>query len=60
MGLRLRLIDGIQERWLRKKYTRRTHPMNTHYVTVTNSGLPEVDGLYVPSTEPPKESESEL
>lgn len=31
---------------------------NTLYITVTGSGLPEVDGLYVPSTEPPKESES--
>ncbi|GMH64433.1 hypothetical protein TrST_g2498 [Triparma strigata] len=31
---------------------------NTQFVTVTSSGLPEVDGLYVPSTEPPKESES--
>jgi len=31
---------------------------NTHFVTVSNSGLQEVDGLYVPSTEAPKESES--
>lgn len=33
-------------------------PKNTYYVTVTGSGMPEVDGLYVPSIEPPKESES--
>jgi len=33
-------------------------PKNTYFVTVTGSGLPEVDGLYVPSTEPPKTSES--
>eukprot|EP00518_Triparma_eleuthera_P015603 CAMPEP_0197552164 /NCGR_PEP_ID=MMETSP1320-20131121/5779_1 /TAXON_ID=91990 /ORGANISM="Bolidomonas sp., Strain RCC2347" /LENGTH=363 /DNA_ID=CAMNT_0043112737 /DNA_START=7 /DNA_END=1098 /DNA_ORIENTATION=- len=31
---------------------------NNYYVTVSGSGLPEVDGLYVPSTEPPKKSES--
>jgi adenylate kinase family enzyme len=34
-----------------------THP-NTLYIEVSGAGLPEVDGLYVPSTEPPKESES--
>ena len=33
-------------------------PPNTLYIEVKNAGLPEVDGLYVPSTEPPKESES--
>ncbi len=33
-------------------------PANTLYIEVTGAGLPEVDGLYVPSTEPPKESES--
>lgn len=31
---------------------------NTLYIQVSGAGLPEVDGLYVPSTEPPKESES--
>ena len=33
-------------------------PKNTYYVTVTGSGMPEVDGLYVPSTAPPAKSES--
>lgn len=33
-------------------------PVNRLYLEVTGAGLPEVDGLYVPSTEPPKESES--
>ncbi|TWU58340.1 nucleoside monophosphate kinase [Rubripirellula reticaptiva] len=31
---------------------------NTFYVEVSGSGLPEVDGLFVPSTAPPVESES--
>jgi adenylate kinase family enzyme len=31
---------------------------NTFYVEVTGAGLPEVDGLFVPSTAPPAESES--
>ena len=31
---------------------------NTLFIEVSDAGLPEVDGLYVPSTEPPKESES--
>ncbi|WP_442505156.1 nucleoside monophosphate kinase [Novipirellula sp. SH528] len=31
---------------------------NTLFVEVTGSGLPEVDGLFVPSTAPPTESES--
>lgn len=31
---------------------------NTLFIDVSGAGLPEVDGLYVPSTEPPKESES--
>lgn len=31
---------------------------NTLYIEVSGSGLAECDGLYVPSTEPPKESES--
>lgn len=31
---------------------------NTLYIEVSGAGLSEVDGLYVPSTEPPKESES--
>ena len=33
-------------------------PPNTFYVEVSGSGLPEVDGLFVPSTAPPAESES--
>lgn len=31
---------------------------NTFYLEVSGAGLPEVDGLYVPSTAPPKTSES--
>jgi len=31
---------------------------NTLYIEVSGSGLPEVDGLFVPSTAPPTESES--
>lgn len=31
---------------------------NHYYIEVSGSGIPEVDGLFVPSTEPPKESES--
>lgn len=31
---------------------------NTYYIEVTGAGLPEVDGLFVPSTAPPAESES--
>ena len=31
---------------------------NTLFIEVSGAGLPEVDGLYVPSTEPAKESES--
>lgn len=31
---------------------------NTFYIEVTGAGLPEVDGLFVPSTAPPAESES--
>ena len=31
---------------------------NTLFIEVTGSGLPEVDGLFVPSTAPPTESES--
>jgi UMP-CMP kinase len=33
-------------------------PPNTFYLEVTGSGLPEVDGLFVPSTAPPAKSES--
>lgn len=33
-------------------------PPNTYYIEVSGAGIPEVDGLFVPSTEPPKESES--
>ena len=33
-------------------------PPNTFYLEVTGSGIPEVDGLFVPSTAPPVESES--
>jgi UMP-CMP kinase len=32
--------------------------VNTYYITVSGSGSPEVDGLYVPTTAPPKVSES--
>ena len=31
---------------------------NTYYIEVSGSGLPEVDGLFVPSTAPPTKSES--
>ena len=31
---------------------------NTFFIEVTGAGLPEVDGLFVPSTAPPTESES--
>lgn len=31
---------------------------NTYYIEVSGAGLPEVDGLFVPSTAPPAESES--
>lgn len=33
-------------------------PPNTFYIEVSGAGLPEVDGLYVPSTAPVTESES--
>ncbi len=33
-------------------------PPNTFFIEVSGSGLPEVDGLFVPSTAPPVESES--
>ena len=33
-------------------------PANTLFIKVSGAGLPEVDGLYIPSTEPPKASES--
>ena len=33
-------------------------PPNTFYLEVKGSGIPEVDGLFVPSTAPPAESES--
>jgi adenylate kinase family enzyme len=33
-------------------------PPNTLFIEVSGSGLPEVDGLFVPSTAPPAESES--
>ena len=33
-------------------------PPNTFYIEVTGSGIPEVDGLFVPSTAPSAESES--
>ena len=35
-----------------------TNPPNTLYIEVSGSGIPEIDGLFVPSTESPKESES--
>lgn len=33
-------------------------PANTLFVKVSGAGLPEVDGIFVPSTAPPKQSES--
>jgi len=33
-------------------------PTNTYYIEVSGAGLPEVDGLFVPSTAPPTKSES--
>lgn len=33
-------------------------PPNTLFIEVTGSGLPEVDGLYIPSEAPPQKSES--
>jgi len=33
-------------------------PPNNYFIEVSGSGLPEVDGLFVPSTAPPAESES--
>lgn len=33
-------------------------PPNTLFIEVTGAGLPEVDGLYVPSKAPPAKSES--
>lgn len=33
-------------------------PRNTFYIEVSGAGLPEVDGLFVPSTAPPTKSES--
>jgi adenylate kinase family enzyme len=34
------------------------HKPNTLFIEVTGSGIPEVDGLFVPSTAPPAQSES--
>ena len=31
---------------------------NQYFIEVSGAGIPEIDGLFVPSTEPPKESES--
>ncbi|MEL7496320.1 MAG: nucleoside monophosphate kinase [Planctomycetota bacterium] len=31
---------------------------NTYFIEVSGAGIPEVDGLFVPSNEPPKKSES--
>ena len=31
---------------------------NTQWITISGSGTPECDGVYCPSTEPPKKSES--
>ena len=31
---------------------------NTFFIEVSGAGIPEVDGLFVPSTAPPTESES--
>lgn len=35
-------------------------PANTLFIEVSGSGLPEVDGLYVPSTAPPALSEAKI
>ena len=35
-----------------------TPPPNTYYIEVSGAGIPEVDGLFVPSTAPPTKSES--
>ena len=35
-----------------------TPPPNTLYIQVSGAGIPEVDGLFVPSTAPPQKSES--
>ncbi|MFN2360740.1 MAG: hypothetical protein ABR522_06630 [Marinobacter sp.] len=35
-----------------------TYEPNTLYIEVFGSGLPEVDGLYIPSEAPPAKSES--
>ncbi|MEP3482024.1 MAG: nucleoside monophosphate kinase [Fuerstiella sp.] len=34
------------------------YPLNTFYIEVSGAGIPEVDGLFVPSTAPPSRSES--
>lgn len=36
----------------------KTLPPNTYYIEVSGAGIPEVDGLFVPSTAPPAKSES--
>lgn len=36
----------------------KTLPPNTYFIEVSGAGLPEVDGLFVPSTAPPATSES--
>ena len=36
----------------------KTLPPNIYYIEVSGAGLPEVDGLFVPSTAPPAKSES--
>jgi len=33
-------------------------PPNTLFIEITGAGLPEVDGLYIPSKAPPQKSES--
>lgn len=33
-------------------------PPNTFYIEVSGAGIPEIDGLFVPSTAPPQKSES--
>lgn len=35
-----------------------TLPVNEYFIEVSGAGLPEVDGLFVPSTAPPTQSES--
>jgi UMP-CMP kinase len=60
------VLASVGERWLHSSHFLVTDIMvetnelkpNTFFVEVSGSGLPEVDGLFVPSTAPPAKSES--